>query len=78
VGAGLSRTPKHYVTKHLKQGIESDHFRVKRPMPRVGRFQTFYTARRTMCDFEAMPWLRKGFGFSGTWTMREQNQLLGI
>ena len=29
--AGLrARTPTHYVTKHLQQGIESDHFRVKR------------------------------------------------
>src|SRR4051812_16719767 len=24
----LARTPLHYVTKHLQQGIESDHFRV--------------------------------------------------
>src|SRR4051812_48481809 len=31
----LARTPLHSVTKHLQQGIESDHFRVKRPMPRV-------------------------------------------
>src|SRR5919199_969060 len=30
----LARMPVHYVTKHLQQGIESDHFRVKRPMPR--------------------------------------------
>src|SRR4051812_11596121 len=28
----LPRDPLHYVTKHLQQGIESDHFRVKRPM----------------------------------------------
>jgi DDE domain len=34
----LARTPVHYVTKHLQQGIESDHFRVKRPMPRIGGF----------------------------------------
>ncbi|ACL62705.1 Transposase and inactivated derivatives-like protein (plasmid) [Methylobacterium nodulans ORS 2060] len=34
----LPRTPTHHVTKHLQQGIESDHFRVKRPMPRVGGF----------------------------------------
>src|SRR3954454_610952 len=39
----LARTPVHYVTKHLQQGIESDHFRVKRPMPRVGCFQAFHT-----------------------------------
>src|SRR3954463_2397573 len=56
----LARTPAHYVTKHLQQGIESDHFRVKRPMPRVGCFQDFHTARRTIQGFEAMLWLRKG------------------
>ena len=44
----LARTPVHYVTKHLQQGIESDHFRVKRPMPRIGGFQSFRTARRTI------------------------------
>src|SRR4051812_2246403 len=40
----LARVPVHYVTKHLQQGIESDHFRVKQPMPRVGCFQAFHTA----------------------------------
>ena len=40
----LPKDPLHYVTKHLQQGIESDHFQVKRPMPRVGGFQTFPTA----------------------------------
>ena len=34
----LPRAPTHHVTKHLQQRIESDHFRVKRPMPRVGAF----------------------------------------
>ena len=72
----LPRMPTHYVTKHLQQGIESDHFRVKRPMPRVGGFRSFHTARRAICGFEAMLWLRRGFGFSGAWTVREQNQLL--
>ena len=43
----LPQVPLHYVTKHLQQGIESDHFRVKRPMPRIGGFQSFHTARRT-------------------------------
>ena len=52
----LARTPVHYVTKHLQQGIESDHFRVKRPMPRVGCFQAFprpgapSRASRRCCD----------------------------
>ncbi len=44
----LPRTPVHHVTKHLQQGIESDHFRVKRPMPRIGGFQSFPTARCTI------------------------------
>ena len=50
----LARVPVHYVTKHLQQGIESDHFRVKRPMPRVGCFQAFHTARRTIQGFEML------------------------
>ncbi len=58
--------------------MESDHFRVKRPMPRVGCFQAFHTARRTIQGFEAMLWLRKGFGFAGPWAVCEQNQLLAI
>ncbi len=74
----LARTPVHYVTKHLQQRIESDHFRIKRPMPRVGGFQAFHTARRTIQSFEAMLWLRKGFGFAGAWTVREQNRLLAL
>src|SRR3954449_13606672 len=75
--AGLmAATPLHYVTKHLQQGIESDHFRLKKNMPRTGGFQSFSTARRAIQGFEAMLWLRKGFGFAGAWTVREQNQLL--
>ena len=53
-------------------------FRVKRPMPRIGGFQSFHTARRTIRGFEAMLWLRKGFGFAGAWTVCEQNQLLSV
>ena len=74
----LPHDPLHYVTKHLQQGIESDHFRVKRPMPRIGGFQSFHTARRTIQGFEAMLWLRKGFGFAGAWTVCEQNRLLSV
>ena len=44
----LPRTPVHYVTKHLQQGIESDHFRVKRSMPRIGGFRSFNMGRRTI------------------------------
>lgn len=39
-------------------------------------FQSFNTARRTIADFEAMLWLRKGFGFAGDWTVNDQNGLL--
>jgi IS6 family transposase len=74
----LPHTPVHYVTKHLQQGIESDHFRVKKNMPWIGGSRSFHTARRTIQGFEAMLWLRKGFGFAGAWTVREQNQLLGV
>src|ERR1700712_2509782 len=77
--AGLmAATPLHYVIKHLQQGIESDHFRLKKKMPRIGGFQSFSTARRTIQGFEAMLWLRKGFGFSGAWTVCEQNRLLHV
>ena len=66
----------HDVTKHLQQGIESDHFRVKKIMPRIGGFQSFNTAQRTIAGVEAMLWLRKGFGFSGDWTVNDQNDLI--
>jgi hypothetical protein len=28
--------------------------------------------------YKAMLWLRKGFGFAGAWTVREQNHLLAV
>jgi hypothetical protein len=46
-------------------------------MPKIGCFQSFKTARRMIAGFEAMLWLRKGFGFSGDWTVNDQNDLLG-
>lgn len=49
---------------------------MKRPKPWVGGFRSFHTARRTIRGFEAMLWLRKGFGFAGAWTVREQNRLV--
>jgi IS6 family transposase len=74
----LPHDPVHYASKHLQQGIESDHFRVKKNMPWIGGFQSFHTARRTIQGFEAMLWLRKGFGFAGAWTVCEQNRLLAL
>jgi hypothetical protein len=47
-------------------------------MPRVGGFQSFRTARRTIRGVEAMLRLRKGFGFAGAWTVCEQNRLLAF
>jgi IS6 family transposase len=47
-------------------------------MPRIGGFQSFRTARRTIRGFEAMLWLRKGFYFEGTWRVCEQNGLLAF
>ena len=72
----LPHTPIHYVTKHLQQGIESDHFRVKRPMPRWAA--SARSTRRGARSAASRPvlWLRKGFGFAGAWTVREQNRLL--
>lgn len=72
----LPKDPVHYVTKHLQQGIESDHFRIKKNMPKIGCFQSFNTARKTIMGFEAMLWLRKGFGFSGDWNVLNQNELI--
>lgn len=40
-----------------------------------GGFQSFNMARWTIAGFEAMLWLRNGFGFSGIWN-DDQNDLL--
>jgi transposase, IS6 family len=40
----------------------------------VGCFQSL----RTIQGFEAMLWLRMGFGFAVAWTVREQNRLLAV
>jgi hypothetical protein len=37
---------------------------------------SFNTTRRTIAGFVAMLWLWKGFGFSGGWTVNDQNDLL--
>ncbi|MGO7609318.1 hypothetical protein ACC695_38700, partial [Rhizobium ruizarguesonis] len=44
--------------------------------PKIGGFQSFNTARRTIAGFEAMLCLRKGFGLSGSLTINDQNDLL--
>ncbi len=45
-------------------------------MSKVGGFRTFNAARRTIAGFETMLWPRKGFGFSGSWTVNDQNDLI--
>src|SRR3954466_7499474 len=35
----LSQDPLHDVSKRLQQGIESDHFQLKKNMPRIGGFR---------------------------------------
>jgi len=45
-------------------------------MPKIGGFQSFNRARRAIAVFEAIPWLGKGFGFSGDRTVDEQYDLL--
>ena len=68
--------PMHRVSKHLQQGLESDHFHVKKNMPKIGAFQSFASAKRTVAGFEAMLWLKKGCGFASERTVRTQNELL--
>ncbi len=47
-------------------------------MSRLREVQSFATARQTIPGFEAMLWVHKGFGFSGPWTVLEQNHLLAL
>jgi len=44
----------------LQQGIESDHFPVQKDMPKIGGFQSFNPARRTIAGFEAMLLVEEG------------------
>jgi transposase, IS6 family len=74
----LPADPVHYVTKHLQQRIESDHFRLNRPMPRGGWLRSFHTAGRTIAGLEAMLWLRKAFAFAVAWTVRRENELIAL
>jgi DDE superfamily endonuclease len=49
----LPRTPVHYVTKHLQQGIESDHFRViGRELPTFELFALRHATRVATCLVE--------------------------
>ena len=70
----LPENHEHHVTKALQQGIENDHYRLKKNIHRSGCFQSFNTVRQTLRGYEAMHWLRKGFGWIGEWTIREQNK----
>ncbi len=49
-----------------------------RDIPRFSGFHSLPTAQRTIRGFEAMLWLRKGFGFAGPCIVRDENRLLPI
>jgi len=52
-GAQQGLTPgdvRHRVSKHLQQGIESDHFHVKKNMPKVGGFPVLWRKRHKLSD----------------------------
>lgn len=72
----LSNSCQHVTGKSLQQGIESDHFRLKKVIPRNGCFQSFNTARKTLKGYEAMLWIKKGLGFKDKWTINEQINLI--
>jgi len=72
----FSNSCQHVTGKSLQQGIESDHFRLKKVMARNGCFQSFNTARNTLKGYEAMLWIKKGLGFKGKWTINEQIKLI--
>ena len=58
--------PMNRVSKHLQQGLESDHFHGKENMPKIGGFQSFASAKRTIAGFEAMLWLKKASALPAT------------
>jgi len=72
----LSDSCQHETRKLLQQGIESDHFRLKKVMARNGCFQSFNTARKTLKGHEAILWIKKRLGVKGKWTINEQIKLI--
>jgi len=61
--------------------LKSDHFHVKKNMPKIGGFQSFPTAKRTIAGFEAILWLKKGFALRGmdrSQTERSTRLCLGL
>jgi hypothetical protein len=65
------RPPRH---EAFQKEIESDRFRLKTNMTRVGGFRSFIAARRSIQTFEAMLWPRKAFGFAAQdlFTLRDK------
>ena len=73
----LESDPVLRFTTHLRQSIEGAPFGLK-TMPRVGDFESFTMARRSMRGFGAVPWWSKGLGFIGLWTINGQNRMPGF
>jgi transposase, IS6 family len=56
----LSRRSRLRQVKYLHNIVEQDHRRIKRPVRSGLGFGSFWTARRTLADYEAMAMIRKG------------------
>jgi len=61
----------------LRQGL-SDRYAAQQGHAAEHQTCLAHLARDVAHVVEAMLWLRKGFGFAGAWTVREQNRLLGV
>jgi len=60
-----------------RRAVAFGTFHTGKPYWNGARLQSFNTARRSIQGFETMLWL-KDFGFSGAWTVCEQNHLLAV
>jgi transposase, IS6 family len=71
----LHPDPVHHATKHIQQGIEIYYLQLKKSMPKIGGFQSFNTALRTIASYEAMLALRRTSVFR-VGNANDQNDLL--
>ncbi|MBB4288036.1 hypothetical protein GGE16_000052 [Rhizobium leguminosarum] len=71
----LPPDPVHYGTKHLQQGIESNHFRVKKNMPNR-RLLILQNGTADDRELRSHALVEEGLRFFGDWTVNNQNDLL--
>lgn len=55
----IPEVTEHSDIKYLNNRIESDHFRIKKPMRLIRSFQNFFSAARTIKGIECMLMLKK-------------------